>query len=79
VLSAIAFGLGHGAWWLPGTAAGLAYGLVVMRTGRIGEGIAAHATTNGLIAAWVLLLQQWQLWYCVNRDPAHNFFPVCLT
>jgi CAAX prenyl protease-like protein len=62
MLSAIAFGLGHGSWWLPGTAAGLAYGLVVMRTGRIGEGIAAHATTNGLIAAWVLLLQQWQLW-----------------
>ena len=62
VLSSIAFGLGHGAWWWAGTAAGLAYGLLLIRTGRMGEAIAAHATTNGLIAVWVLLLQQWQLW-----------------
>jgi len=33
-----------------------------MRTERIGEAIAAHATTNGLIAVWVLFFQQWQLW-----------------
>jgi hypothetical protein len=33
-----------------------------MRTERIGEAIAAHATTNALIAVWVLGLQQWQLW-----------------
>jgi exosortase E/protease (VPEID-CTERM system) len=62
LVSSIAFGLAHGSWWLPGTAAGLVYGLVLMRTGRIGEAIAAHATTNGLIAVWVLGLQQWQLW-----------------
>jgi exosortase E/protease (VPEID-CTERM system) len=62
VLSSIAFGLGHGAWWWAGTAAGLAYGLLLIRTGRMGEAIAAHATTNGLIALWVLVLQQWQLW-----------------
>jgi exosortase E/protease (VPEID-CTERM system) len=60
--SSFAFGLGHGRWWLAGTAAGLAYAVLVIRTGKIGEAIAAHATTNGLIAVWVLLLQQWQLW-----------------
>jgi exosortase E/protease (VPEID-CTERM system) len=62
LLSAIVFGAGHGTWWLPATAAGLLYGILPMRTERMGEAIAAHATTNGLIAVWVLLLQQWQLW-----------------
>jgi exosortase E/protease (VPEID-CTERM system) len=60
--TAIAFGLAHGALWLPGIAAGLAYGLILVRRGRIGEAVAAHATTNALIAASVLGWNQWQLW-----------------
>jgi hypothetical protein len=35
---------------------------VLIRTGRIGESIAAHATTNGLIAVCVIVGGQWQLW-----------------
>ncbi len=62
LLSSAVFGVEHGSWWLPGLVAGLLYGLVLVRTGRIGEAIAAHATTNGLIALWVLYLHQWQLW-----------------
>jgi exosortase E/protease (VPEID-CTERM system) len=62
VVSAIIFGAAHGSLWLPGIVAGLIYGWLVMRTGRIGEGVAAHATTNALLAAWVLLGNQWQLW-----------------
>jgi exosortase E/protease (VPEID-CTERM system) len=62
LLSSLAFGLAHGSWWLPGTAAGVLFGFLTMRTGRLGEAIAAHATTNGLIVIWVLVLQQWQLW-----------------
>ncbi|HEV2703106.1 MAG TPA: exosortase E/protease, VPEID-CTERM system [Steroidobacteraceae bacterium] len=62
LVSSLAFGLAHGAWWVPGVAAGVVYGLLLKRTGRIGEAIAAHATTNALIAACVLFLQQWQLW-----------------
>lgn len=62
LLSSIVFGVGHGTWWLPATVAGLLYGILPMRTERIGEAIAAHATTNALIAVWVLFLQQWQLW-----------------
>ena len=62
LISSFIFGLAHSGWWLPGTAAGLLYGLVLMRTGRLGEAVAAHATTNGLIAIWVLGLEQWQLW-----------------
>jgi exosortase E/protease (VPEID-CTERM system) len=60
--SSAIFGLAHGALWLPGIVAGLAYGGLVVRTGRIGEAVAAHAITNGLICALVLFRQQWQLW-----------------
>lgn len=62
LVTAIAFGVLHGPLWLPGIAAGLAYGLVLMRTGRMGEAVAAHATSNLLIAAAALLAGQWQLW-----------------
>jgi exosortase E/protease (VPEID-CTERM system) len=61
-LTAVVFGLAHGALWLPGIVAGLAYGLLVIRCGRLGEAVAAHATTNALIAASALLWGQWQLW-----------------
>jgi exosortase E/protease (VPEID-CTERM system) len=61
-VSAIVFGSAHGALWLPGIAAGLAFGFVIVRRGRIGEGFIAHATANALIAAAVLGWDQWQLW-----------------
>lgn len=62
LVTALAFGVLHGPLWLPGIAAGIAYGLVLMRTGRMGEAVAAHATSNLLIAIWVLAAGQWQLW-----------------
>jgi exosortase E/protease (VPEID-CTERM system) len=62
LVSALAFGLMHGALWLPGIAAGLAYGALAMRTGKLGESIAAHGTTNALLAAYVLIFDRWQLW-----------------
>jgi exosortase E/protease (VPEID-CTERM system) len=62
VTSAVAFGATHGSLWLAGIAAGLAYGFIAIKTGKIGESIAAHATTNALIAVQVLLFDQWQLW-----------------
>ncbi len=61
-LASIVFGAAHGALWLPGIAAGLAYGLLAIKTGRIGEAAAAHATTNALLAVYVLSFGQWQLW-----------------
>ena len=45
-----------------GTAAGALYALVALRTGRLSEADAAHATTNALLAAYVLTLQKWQFW-----------------
>ena len=62
LVTAVAFGVLHGPLWLPGIAAGVAYGLVLMRTGRMGEAVAAHATSNLLIAIAVLAAGQWQLW-----------------
>jgi CAAX prenyl protease-like protein len=62
VISSIAFGLLHGERWLAGTIAGMIYALVLVRRGRIGEAVIAHAVTNALLAAWVLSTGQWQLW-----------------
>jgi exosortase E/protease (VPEID-CTERM system) len=61
-LSSLLFGFCHGVLWLPGTIAGVIFGLVFIRTQRIGEAVAAHATANALIAACVLGASQWQLW-----------------
>lgn len=62
LVSSLVFGLQHGAMWPAGIAAGLLYGGVAIQTGRMGEALAAHAVTNLLVAAWVLLGDQWQLW-----------------
>jgi exosortase E/protease (VPEID-CTERM system) len=60
--TAILFGVAHGALWLPGMAAGVVFGLLVVRRGQIGEAVVAHATSNALIAGGVLGWNQWQLW-----------------
>ncbi len=60
--SSVVFGFGHGAMLLPGVAAGLAYGTLTIRTGRLGEAVAAHMTTNLALALVVLLYDKWQLW-----------------
>lgn len=62
LLSSVAFGLLHGDRWLAGTLAGLIYAAALLRRGRIGDAVVAHATTNALLAAWVLLRGNWYLW-----------------
>lgn len=62
LVTAIAFGALHGSMWLPALLAGLVYGVVAIRTGRIGEAVAAHVATNALIAVCVLRGGLWQLW-----------------
>jgi CAAX prenyl protease-like protein len=61
LISALAFGVEHTTMWLPGVLAGLVYGGLPMRTGRIGEAVIAHATTNALLVVCVLYWGQWQL------------------
>jgi CAAX prenyl protease-like protein len=62
LISAAVFGTLHGVFWLPGVMAGIVFGLIYKRTGRLGEAVVAHATANALIAAAVLAGSQWQLW-----------------
>jgi exosortase E/protease (VPEID-CTERM system) len=61
-VTSVIFGLSHGPMWAAGIVAGGVYGALAIRTGRMGESVAAHATTNALLAAMVLLQGQWQLW-----------------
>jgi exosortase E/protease (VPEID-CTERM system) len=60
--SSVLFGAMHGARWAAGTAAGALYAWAYVRKGQLGEAVVAHAVTNGLIAAAVLLLSCWKLW-----------------
>jgi len=61
-ISSLAFGLMHGERWLAGAIAGLLYAVALLRRGRIGDAVIAHATTNAVLAAWVLLRSDWGLW-----------------
>jgi exosortase E/protease (VPEID-CTERM system) len=61
-VSSLAFGSMHGAQWQVGIVAGVAYALVVKRTGRFGDAVAAHATSNLLLAVWVLSRGDWGMW-----------------
>ena len=62
VVSSVAFGLLHGERWLAGSLAGMLYAGAMLWRGRIGDAVVAHATTNALLAAWVLIGQRWSLW-----------------
>jgi exosortase E/protease (VPEID-CTERM system) len=61
-VSSLAFGMLHGHLWFAGTLAGLLYAWAMLRRGPIGEAVIAHATTNALIAAYVLAFHRWHLW-----------------
>jgi CAAX prenyl protease-like protein len=62
LVSSIAFGALHGNRWIAGTVAGLLYAFAVARRGKLGDAVIAHATTNAMLAAYVLVYNQWQLW-----------------
>jgi exosortase E/protease (VPEID-CTERM system) len=59
--SSVAFGVLHQERWLVGSLAGLAYALVLCRSGSFADCVLAHATTNGLLAIYVLATGQWSL------------------
>jgi exosortase E/protease (VPEID-CTERM system) len=62
LLSSVIFGVCNGPLWFPGTLTGVIFGLVYVRTQRIGEAVAAHVTANALAASAALIGPQWQLW-----------------
>lgn len=60
--SSLVFGFLHGGYWIAGIIAGILFGLAVIRRGRIGDAVVAHATANALLAAYVLTYHKWHLW-----------------
>jgi len=62
LISSMAFGALHGSRWIAGTLAGLLYGFAAIRKGKLGDAVVAHAVTNAILAAYVLIFNQWQLW-----------------
>ena len=61
-LSSVAFGLMHGKQWIVGIVAGLAFAGVMKWKGRLSDAIVAHATSNLLLAIWVLSRGDWSQW-----------------
>ena len=61
IISSLLFGLLHERW-LAGTLAGMGYAIALYRRGRLGDAIAAHMTTNALIAIYVITQGKWSLW-----------------
>jgi CAAX prenyl protease-like protein len=59
--SSALFGALHSRWEA-GALAGSLYALALYRRGSVPEAVLAHATTNALIAAYVLLTGSWSLW-----------------
>jgi uncharacterized protein len=55
------FGLAHNEW-LAGIVCAAAYQWLVLRKGRIGDAMTAHAITNFLLGVWVVWRGAWQFW-----------------
>lgn len=61
VATVILFGVEHNLW-LAGMIAGMAYGLLYMRSNTLWAAILAHSVTNGLLGAWILATGNWGYW-----------------
>jgi CAAX prenyl protease-like protein len=59
--TAAIFGFSHNEW-LAGILCGAAYQWLVIRKGRLGDAMTAHAITNLLLGAWVVWRGAWQFW-----------------
>ena len=62
ILVSLIFGLEHSARWLVGMLAGVAYGLLYIRTRDLGAAITAHITTNFLLGLYVLATGSYGFW-----------------
>lgn len=60
VVSSAAFGLMHQRW-LSAALAGGVYALLMYRTNRLSDPIAAHMASNGVIVLWAIANEQWSL------------------
>lgn len=60
IASSLAFGILHERW-LAATLAGVIYALLLYRTNRLSDPIAAHMASNAAIVAWGITTEQWTL------------------
>jgi len=60
-VTALIFGFEHNQW-LAGILCGAAYQWLVLRKGRLGDAMTAHAITNFLLGAWVVWRDAWNFW-----------------
>jgi len=58
--SSVAFGLMHQRW-IAGCLAGAVYALLMYRSKRLSDPIAAHAASNAVIMVWAVAAHQWSL------------------
>ena len=61
LISSVAFGALHGRW-LAGILAGMIYAAAQYRRGQTSDAIVAHAVTNALLAAYVVIFGHWASW-----------------
>ena len=61
LIASVLFGIEHHLWFA-GVVAGLVYGFLYMRTGNLWSPIIAHAVTNAMLGAWVLITGSWTYW-----------------
>ncbi len=61
IITSAIFGFAHGEW-LPGILCGFAYQWLVLRKGRLGDALFAHAITNLLLGGWVVWKGAWNFW-----------------
>jgi CAAX prenyl protease-like protein len=61
LFTSLVFGFAHQEW-LAGILCGAAYQALVIRHGRLGEAMTAHAITNVLLGTWVVATGDWQFW-----------------
>ena len=62
LVSSLLFGALHGGYWIAGTLAGMTFALALYQRRALGDAVAAHATTNGLIAMYVFATGRWSVW-----------------
>jgi CAAX prenyl protease-like protein len=59
---ALLFASEHGSFWDVGLIAGVGFNWWLVKTRSLWNCIVAHAVTNGLLAAYVVVAGQWQYW-----------------
>jgi len=60
-VTSIVFGVVHREW-LAGILCGMAYQWLVIRKGRLGDAMTAHAITNFLLGVWIVYKGAWHFW-----------------